>query len=84
MVNGVESFRCVHEQHVEVAALLHRAVEVLVEVADVILEHPQRDEAFLRPIQGVVERRSDRRHHRLRDDAIVRVGDRDRSRMLRS
>ena len=79
MVHRVEGLSGVHEEDEEVLIRvpLHRLVEDVVEVTDVVLEGPPRDEALLGPLQGVVEAGGDSQHHRLSDDAVVSVSDGD-------
>ena len=59
MIHGVEGLGGVHEEDEEVVPRvpLHRLVVDFVEVSDVVLEGAPRDEALLRPLQGVVKAR---------------------------
>ena len=84
MVDGVEGLASVDKEGEELFAGLKSAVEKGVEVANVFLTLPPRDETFLGGVKKVAERRRKAAKGPFGDDPVTGIGDRDRASIVGS
>lgn len=85
VVDRVERLGRIHKEDKIIGVAVpsfHNLIEVLIEIMKVVFKNPTLYETFLRGVQRGSESRRDDGHDRFGNNAVVRISDRDRSRVL--